>query len=69
MPVPTHIGVPLLFLEVIIPMLLPLLGMITFMEVTILNSSLPTLNLGASVSPETPNGAAHENTLIPILLG
>lgn len=30
-------------------------------EVIILNHPLPLLNLGASVSPETPSGAAHEN--------
>lgn len=66
---PTCIGVSLLFLEVIIPLLLTLQRMITFMEVTGLNHLLLPLNLGASVSSETPNGAAHENPSIPIFLG
>lgn len=33
------------------------------------NHSLPLLNLGVSVSPETPDGAAHENTPSPASLG
>lgn len=39
------------------------------LEVIIPHHSLPLLNLGVSVSPETPNGAAHENTLSPTSLG
>lgn len=39
------------------------------LEVIFPNHSLPLLNLGVSVSPETPNGAAHENTPSPTSLG
>ena len=39
------------------------------LEVIVPNHSLPLLNLGASVSPETPNGAAHENIPSPTSLG
>lgn len=35
------------------------------LEVIILNHPLPLLSLGASVSPETPSGAAHVNTQSP----
>lgn len=36
------------------------------LEVITPNYSLLLLNLGVSVSPETPSGAAHENTPSPI---